>query len=79
MRPDDIRWQTHENSGFATARFDTLSPDGRHRMGRTVNIAVWPDRPGYRFAGTGRIMCNLSFVIWLQDKCQVFYNEWGDF
>lgn len=79
MKPDEVVWQTREYSGFATARFDTLSPDGTHRLGKTVNIAVWPDRPGYRFAGTDKVMSNLSFVLWLQDKCQVIYNEYGEF
>lgn len=76
---DEVVWRWGENSGFSTARFDTMHPDGIHRMGRTVNIAVWPDRPGFRIAGTERVMCNLSFALWLRDKCQVFYNEWGEY
>lgn len=88
MKAEDILWDTTKEglvvqvkrplpSGLHTARFDTLSSDGKHRLGKTVNIAHWPERAEYRFSGTQDTMTALAFKCWLEDKCQVFFNEYG--
>ncbi|MGU3659207.1 hypothetical protein [Methylobacterium fujisawaense] len=90
MEAEDIIWQTAKEglivqvrhpypSGLHTARFDTLSEDGSHRLGNTVEIAYWPERAEYRFSGTQDTMTPLAFKCWLMDKCQVAFNEYGCF
>ncbi|EIZ87118.1 hypothetical protein WYO_0155 [Methylobacterium sp. GXF4] len=87
MRPDEVQWRKSAPQGqhaeLWTARFDTLSEDGSHRLGRTVSAAYWPAKGTYAFTApdVGRVVDagELAFKCWLQDKCQVFFNEWGEF
>lgn len=86
MRLEDINWCINEYSGFHTARFDTLidkydNKGRQYRSGRSVDIAFWQDgRPSpFMFSGQGKLMCTLSFALWLQGKCQVYYNEYGEY
>lgn len=86
MRLEDIHWRNNENSGFKSARFDNLIPKydnkgNQYRAGKSVNIAYWEDgRPNpYMFSGRGISMSLAGFKVWLCNKCQVAYNEWGEF
>lgn len=86
MKMEDIIWRHSENSGFHTARFDTLidkydNKGRQYRAGQSVNIAFWQDgrQSPFMFSGQGKSMDTLSFALWLMNKCQVRYNEYGEF
>jgi hypothetical protein len=86
MRIEEIVWEDNHHSLFKSARFDKLMDKyddngNQYRSGQSVNIAYWKDdRDNMFMISGGRVSMNLAgFKVWLCNRCQVKYNEWGEY